>query len=284
MRKKFVALILALILTFTLFPPDTLAANADITRTIKDYTFLIRPAGGGYAAAYIVFSSARDAVVYVRYENGPRYSFFLDPGSTMRFNFDTTVEFVRADRKITDADVKAGSTLTKKNSESVFMIYRGYTFEIFDPSDYGWVKAMDSAIGMPLFSLDAGVIPAAITPPAQLPITMTLNGKILTSDVSPFIYNGRTMVPVRFISEAFGANVDWNADEWLVTITAASGTVIKLKIGFNDMSVNGIVTTMDIAATIIDNRTFVPVRFIAEALGLKVGWNEASRTVSFDSP
>ena len=110
-------------------------------------------------------------------------------------------------------------------------------------------------------------------------LKIRLDGKEVVTDVSPFIdANGRTMVPVRFISEALAAKVDWDDNTRTVIVTKGS-TVIKLVIGSRQIIINGTAATMDTAAIIRDGRTFVPVRFIAEALGLTVGWDGASRTV-----
>ena len=137
---------------------------------------------------------------------------------------------------------------------------------------------------------------------AQSDLTMTLDGQVINSDVPPFIENDRTMVPVRFISEAFGAEVDWDEDARLVTISKDLGVEIQLTIGSNVMRsvynmrdeyviwydvMNenparfGWFPPLDVAAVIRDDRTFVPVRSIAEALGILTSWDDESRTVIF---
>ena len=119
----------------------------------------------------------------------------------------------------------------------------------------------------------------SFTATANEALSITIDGKPVSTDVSPFIdANGRTMVPVRFISEALAATVDWNPDTRTVTVTKGP-TVIKLVIDSRTITVGGTAATMDTSAIIRDGRTFVPVRYIAEALGLKVGWSQATRTV-----
>ena len=119
-------------------------------------------------------------------------------------------------------------------------------------------------------------------------ISMTLNGIPIYSDVPPYIENNRTMAPVRFIGESLGSDVSWNDAARLVTLIAVDGTVISLTIGEADMVVTkgdnppGIVT-MDVQAVIKEGRTFVPVRYVAEALGLTVDWNDETRTVILTS-
>jgi len=115
-------------------------------------------------------------------------------------------------------------------------------------------------------------------------ISIMLDGQSVATDVSAYIdANSRTMVPVRFISEALYAIVNWDGDTQTATITSASGKVITITIGSSTLNIteNGVKSAveMDTAAVIRDGRTFVPLRFIAEALGLTVGWDGATNTV-----
>ena len=89
------------------------------------------------------------------------------------------------------------------------------------------------------------------------------------------------MVPVRFISESLGAQVEWDNDNRMVIIKKANSTV-KLKIGENKADVNGKTVIFDTKAIIRNNRTMVPVRFISEALGAKVSWNQETKTVEIE--
>jgi len=137
---------------------------------------------------------------------------------------------------------------------------------------------------------------------AQSDLSMTLDGQVVNSDVPPFIQNDRTMVPVRFISEAFGADVYWDEGARLVTIEKDNGVLIQLTIGSDTMEIvftrrpefidhsDGVLReswgrirpmNLDVAAVIRDGRTFVPVRSIAEALGILTSWDAESRTVIF---
>ena len=91
-------------------------------------------------------------------------------------------------------------------------------------------------------------------------------------DAQPFIdENGRTQVPVRAVSEALGAKVAWDSGSQRVSITG-NGVALTLTIGSDIMAVNGTATKMDTAAVIIDERTYVPIRYVAEAMGMTVIW------------
>lgn len=99
------------------------------------------------------------------------------------------------------------------------------------------------------------------------------------ADVVPFIKDDRTMVPVRFISEAFGAEVEWDADAKSVTVINPT-TEIKLVIDKADYTVNGEIKTMDSSAFIVNDRTYIPLRAVAEGLGYNVYWNNGAIVIS----
>lgn len=110
-------------------------------------------------------------------------------------------------------------------------------------------------------------------------VTITLNGTVVESDVAAYINeDGRTMVPVRLVSEALGASVDWDEVNRQVTITK-EGVLLTLTIDETSYKLDDQEMTMDTAPVIVDGRTMVPVRFVSEALGINVGWNATSYTV-----
>jgi hypothetical protein len=97
-------------------------------------------------------------------------------------------------------------------------------------------------------------------------------------DAPPFISGGRTMVPLRFIAEAFGATVNYDATTKGITITLGDMN-ITMQIGNTTVMVNGKSYTIDAPPVIVANRTFVPVRFVAEILGATVEYDATTRTV-----
>ncbi len=100
-------------------------------------------------------------------------------------------------------------------------------------------------------------------------------------DYPPFIYKGRTMVPLRFISESFGADVEWDSVVRVATIVLEDGEKITIKVSpdSNVASINGEPYTMDVEPIIREGRLFVPIRFIAEGLGAEVNWLPEERKV-----
>jgi hypothetical protein len=101
----------------------------------------------------------------------------------------------------------------------------------------------------------------------------TVRGKEINFDVPPVIKEGRTLVPVRAIAESLGAIVNFNSTTNTVTITKDSKT-IQIVLGQTKVYVNEQEVTLDVPAESISNRTFVPIRFIAQILGKTVDYDK----------
>jgi len=112
-------------------------------------------------------------------------------------------------------------------------------------------------------------------------ISVEINGRELAFDVSPTIIDGRTFLPVRTIFESLGLEVKWDNETKTVT-GVGNGTSVSLVIDQKVAYVNGKATSLDVPATIIDGRTMVPARFVAESTGAKVGWDNATKTVQIE--
>ncbi|MTI71102.1 MAG: MBL fold metallo-hydrolase [Firmicutes bacterium] len=117
---------------------------------------------------------------------------------------------------------------------------------------------------------------------AQGPVKVKVDGNTLNFDVNPQVINGRTLVPVRAIFEALGVKVGWNGKTRTV-IGTKEDIKIELPISSKIATKNGKQIQLDTPATIIEGRTLVPARFIAESIGAKVGWNGTTRTVLITS-
>lgn len=97
-----------------------------------------------------------------------------------------------------------------------------------------------------------------------------VNNELVTGDAAPYVNSdSRTMVPFRVLGETFGATVDWDQENQTVTYTYGD-TALTMTIGSTTYTVNGEDKTMDTAPVLNGDRTYVPVRFVAEALGYEV--------------
>ncbi|MCL2014921.1 MAG: copper amine oxidase N-terminal domain-containing protein [Defluviitaleaceae bacterium] len=105
-------------------------------------------------------------------------------------------------------------------------------------------------------------------------MTFQNNGATQTNDVAPFIdpATDRAMLPLRLIAETIGGTVDWNEATATVTITTATATLV---VNLNEPLPG------DMGNVILQNgRTFVPVRYIVENLGLSVEWDGETGSIN----
>lgn len=116
---------------------------------------------------------------------------------------------------------------------------------------------------------------------AETYVTVTVEGETVDfPDAQPFIdVNNRTLVPIRFISEALGGQVSWDGDLQQATITY-DNKVIKLVINKKEITVDDQVQVMDTQAILKNSRTYVPVRFVSEAMGANVEWDSTNYIVT----
>src|SRR5690606_26226159 len=109
-------------------------------------------------------------------------------------------------------------------------------------------------------------------------IKIYIDGKVLETDQAPLLINNSTFVPLRSIFEALNAQILWNQQTKTVTAMKRDTTIV-LQIGSKTATVNNKTVTLDAPGRIINNRTLVPVRFVSEALGEEVLWNQKSQSV-----
>jgi len=111
-------------------------------------------------------------------------------------------------------------------------------------------------------------------------ISIKVNDKYISSDVTPFIKSGTTYVPIRFVADALNVDaINWNSKTQSVSIKD-SDTTILLFINQNYAYVNNEYKTLSNNALLVNERTFVPIRFVSEILGANVTWNDDTYTVS----
>ncbi|HHW43246.1 MAG TPA: copper amine oxidase N-terminal domain-containing protein [Desulfotomaculum sp.] len=108
----------------------------------------------------------------------------------------------------------------------------------------------------------------------------TVNGVEQTMDAAPYIKDGRTFIPVRYAAQAVGVtpeNILYSDGK--VTLIK-SDKVVQITIGSNVMLINGVAVTMDVPAEISSDRTMLPFRWVAQALGAQVNWDETNQAVT----
>ena len=139
----------------------------------------------------------------------------------------------------------------------------------YDDKEQGYDEAYDERV------TEKDVTPTYSKPTG---IKVILNGKQLEFDVEPMLINNRTMVPMRVIFEALGAEVSWDG-QIQTAIGETKKTTVKITIGKDYLLKNDNIVVLDSPAVVISGRTLVPVRAIAESLDCKVEWYGETQVV-----
>ncbi|HLX26735.1 MAG TPA: copper amine oxidase N-terminal domain-containing protein [Candidatus Cybelea sp.] len=114
---------------------------------------------------------------------------------------------------------------------------------------------------------------------AQQSVNVIVNGQTMNFTEPPIVRAGRVFVPLRGIFEQLGASVVYANGQINAT---GRGRTVSLNIGSNQATVDGQPQSMDVAPFIVNATTFVPLRFVSQALGASVNWNDSTSTVTID--
>ena len=108
---------------------------------------------------------------------------------------------------------------------------------------------------------------------------ISINGETSTLDVAPVVMNDRTLVPLRAIVEGLGGVVAWEP-ETETAVFAYGENMIFLTVGSKTAFVNTTMHTLDVEPVVINDRTMLPLRFVAENLGFDVEWDEETQGIT----
>lgn len=109
--------------------------------------------------------------------------------------------------------------------------------------------------------------------------TAYVNGKTVLLDAAPFVTEDTLLVPARFVAESLGTTVAWNQTTNTAILEEGS-TRLEMQMDNTAVTVNGTTATVPVAATIVDNRTYLPFAFVAETFGKTAQWNGDAQTVT----
>ncbi|WP_458121106.1 stalk domain-containing protein [Paenibacillus sp. Z6-24] len=113
----------------------------------------------------------------------------------------------------------------------------------------------------------------------------SVNGTTRTAEVAPYVENGRTYLPVRYVAEALGvsqANILFDKATSMVTLIKGD-RVVQLKLKTNQLTINGSTINMDVKAVTKANRTVLPIAWVGKALDATVQYDAAAKTVTVTS-
>jgi len=111
------------------------------------------------------------------------------------------------------------------------------------------------------------------------------DGNIYFMNVAPYIKNGRTYLPVRYVASSLGvldSNILWDEANQKVTLLKGD-KVVQMTIGSNGMAINGVTIVMDAAPEVTSGRAMLPFRYIAQAFGASVAWDNSTQQVEISS-
>lgn len=207
-------------------------------------------------------------------------------GNAVALGNDATVEITAVVTNTGDADAKVSYSVTSSSKADLREKGTGIinlsankqttaTVQIMVKVEKPLTNADDNNTGLST-TYYSGTETFTFGAEADKSVVMTIGSKEIvaqnvpvTIDVAPFIQDNRTYVPFRALVEAFGAEVDYNADNNTVT-TKLDGKTVVLTVGSTVLTVNDETVTMDVAPFIVDDRVVVPVRFVGEAFGFTV--------------
>ncbi len=222
--------------------------------------------------SYTIENNAQEEITYTYVPSRPSRP--NNSGSTRTY----TIKFnTNGGNTIKNVSVESGSKL----NEPAVPEKEGFIFE-------GWYtdKELNTKYDFDKKVTKAFTLYAKWTEKPEVEILLTIgkadalvNGETVTNDVVPIIVNDRTMLPIRFIAEALGAKVEWFEETETVKITLED-IEISLVIGDSFATVNGEKVELDSPSFIENDRTYLPIRFVAENLGAKVEWNEELQLVT----
>ena len=251
----------------------------------------------------ITFTSVYDGVDYKNPEpaTNPACAFKLGSGTVFNISsdviFDDIILFQENNQNT--LHVNAGSTLIMTD-KVVFMTKPGNDYHFKVEVEAGAVAILsEEAMKVLAIEGDGDIIPYTPSETEDTPdtaektevkltigsTTAYINGKAQTLDSAPINRNNRTMLPVRFLANAFGVpndGIKWDADTRTATLSDGKVTIV-VTIDAPSMTVNGEKVFLDSPAIIENNRTYLPVRAIANALGVKnenIAWDAATSTAT----
>ena len=124
------------------------------------------------------------------------------------------------------------------------------------------------------------VVPGAAV--ANHDISVVINGQQSAFGHPPVIDNGRAMVPMRSFFESLGADVSWDAEN-NAAVGIRGDAEVSIRIGRSTATVNGVEIPLHVPARLINDVTFIPLRFVGEALGSNVSWDPVKGEITIQT-
>lgn len=213
-------------------------------------------------------------------DNGYRLSDMSGTDILVKDNTEYTIEYESDDMRLCSGGQRKGDgwicSIYREETQKRFLSFDGVypcvMLPVYDNSGFYSFRAGDY-----IYAQKDRDYYYRIYAPKTENIYVVLNNKILGFSTPPIIENGRTLVPMRFLFEQMGADVEWDQETQTATATM-NNTAVAFSINDTSAEVNGTAATMDVPARLINDKTMVPLRFLSEEMGYTVTWDEATRT------
>lgn len=224
---------------------------------------------------YIIIFNAKSLEFY-RFNDGVRFQFIgeipeLTPAISATASYKSFKFGERNRIKLTTRNEEDGVRIVCwVNGEEVINVLDNYDGAILEPGYFGYVAP---ASQVTLYRIDEEK--------STVPLLVKYRGQDIEFPIAPRVENDRTLVPMRAIMEAMGAQVSWN-EETQTAVAAAENTTVAITVNDTVARVNGETVTLDVPVRMYGDYTMIPVRFLAERLGHSVVWDDVSNTVYID--
>ncbi|WP_411343981.1 stalk domain-containing protein [Paenibacillus sp. WLX1005] len=206
--------------------------------------------------------------------------FYVDSESTSASTITVSGVNLRIDRTVPQGDIVA----KVQGDAAAYTAYHGAD-DVADTWNSSYRYAAQASIAT-IGTAPAGTENNAVEAIYTIGSTAyTVNGETRTAEVAPYVENGRTYLPVRYVAEALGvtqANILFDKATSVVTLIKGD-RVVQLKLNTNQLTINGSTINMDVKAVTKSNRTVLPIAWVGKALDAVVQYDAASKTVTVNS-
>ncbi|GGJ01495.1 copper amine oxidase N-terminal domain-containing protein [Paenibacillus hunanensis] len=207
-------------------------------------------------------------------------TFYVDSESATASTITVSGVNLRIDRTVPQGDIVA----KVQGDGAAYTAYHG-AGDVADTWKSSYKYAAKAAIAT-IGTAPAGETDNAVTAIYTIGSTAyTVNGQTRTAEVAPYVENGRTYLPVRYVAEALGvsqANILFDKATSVVTMIKGD-RVVQLKLNTNQLTINGSTINMDVKAVTKANRTVLPIAWVGKALDAVIQYDAAAKTVTVNS-